>query len=257
MDLSFLDEIKIPVPLKLTREGISESQLKATVVKAYTEAVHMFYKQLFTRQLVSNFMETGETPHLPNDPTLRAIAERASENISSKPPYILLTVNPREDIKLNELKSKVEKYVGRSIVTSFAYVYEVRDVDSGLHCHILFQYKGKPYDVKRCTKNTFKNITNVDNPHCLNFKYVEEANLFDKYQYLLGNKTEKKLKSVNATKLYRLTNNLQPIYESNPTLPCRVALKTGPPETVPRIAFETESPQPVPEATEAQVWNSK
>ena len=203
----------------------SNSHLKLDVInRAYNDACYQFYKTLFTREFVRQYMEDGKVPIEPDNKKQLAYIESSIQNTITKPPYILLTVNPRLDVPLSSLIKKIKKFAKRKIVFKYAYVYEVRDVDKGLHCHMLLQYTCKPYDFKRSAKSTFKDICDVSNPSILNIKYVNECDLESKYNYLLGDKKEKKQKGVEATKAYRIKNKLQLIYESRPPLPCRPAV---------------------------------
>jgi len=202
--------------------GLSESMKLKTRKKAYCDAYMTFYKTIYLRSMVGQFMSEGKVPNADLDPTMRQLIEYQINQTVTKPPYIFLTVNPSPDITLPELKKAIEKFIKKKSITLYFYVFEVRDKDSGLHCHILLKYINiKPFDFKRSAKNTFKNVCDSSNPHCLNFKFIECAILPDKIQYLLGEKQDKKLKGVSYSKEYRVTHKLQEFYESSPPFPCR------------------------------------
>lgn len=233
---------------RLTQTIISQSEQNATIKKAYTDALYQFYKTMFLRDMVSNVAERGVFPIKSDLTMIRDVHERTTDRLTSKPPYMLITVNVKTDIKLSLLMKKVEKFVKKKTITSYAYCYEVRNSSGGLHCHLLVHYTPKPYDFKRSTKNTFKHLCDVNNPSCLNFKFVEEDNLLSKYKYINGEKSDKKNASVLASAKYREENKLSQIYESSPPLPCRATLIEAP---APSEASVTP-PSPPPEGVVVQ-----
>lgn len=194
-------------------------------LKAIADAQYQFLKTGFLRQYIANFMEDGTLPFKMETIEGIKLMEQAADRMSTKPPYILLTINPREEIELLEFKKKVEKFADRKIVSRYAYVFEVRKKDKGLHCHMLVQYDCKPYDFKRAARSTFKNVCEVNNPCILNIKYVSLDQLDSKMNYLKGEKSDKKNKSVKYTRRYRRKHELEAMYQSNPKLaivPCGV-----------------------------------
>lgn len=211
-----------PPPAPMPNSVLNSSEVEKILKKSYTDALHQFYKTMFLRDMVANVAD-GKFPVHTNNSLINDVHERTHDRFTTKPPYILITVNLKTDVTLQSLMKAVSKFVKKKTVLSYAYVYEVRSVDQGLHCHLLVHYSPKPYEFKRSTKSTFSKLCDVNNPHCLNFKFVELDKISSKYSYLLGNKSDKKSKSVSATKLYREKHSLLPIYESNPPLPCRVA----------------------------------
>lgn len=197
---------------------------KEAEVYGYREACKAFYKALYTRQIYNDFVETGAVPYMPKDENRKKLIEKAHDAVSSKPPYMMLTINIRPNETMDKLRKSVEKFVNRKIVAKYFYVYEIRKApDRGLHCHMLVQYNCKPYEFKRCAKSTFKKVCDSNNPSVLNFKFVQEDLLPSKIGYLLGDKQDKKKPGVKATIEYRKLNNLEDYYESNPQFPCRVA----------------------------------
>lgn len=212
--------------LDLTNNLISAPQvdLEEIHLKAYKDATYQFLKQVYLREHVAQFMEDGSLPSLPNDDRMVELLEKARDRTITKPPYILLTVNAQPGISFEKFRTKVEKYVTRSIIDAYLYVYEVRATDGGgLHCHALLKYNCKPYDFKRNAKSTFKNVCAVNNPSVLNIRYVENDKVESKINYLLGHKCDKKRKSMEIIKAWREANNISAYFESNPRLPCRVA----------------------------------
>ena len=63
------------------------------------------------------------------------------------------------------------------------------------------------------TKNTFKGITNVDNPQILNIQHIGHDFAKDKDEYITGVKTaEGKDKKQEIDTLFRKKNNLESVY---------------------------------------------
>lgn len=201
---------------------ISINEAKEIILKAERDALYAFYKSLFQRQYVSDFMSEGILPHDHANEDQMEVIRRARDMVVSKPPFALITVNPYKQITLDELTKYVLKFVDRKIIDNYMYVYEVRKSDmSGLHCHMLVKYNCKPYDLKRNLKSTFKNICDESNPHILNIKYISDDILPSKIEYLKGNKKDAKKEGVLATIKYRTENGLCPVYNSTPPISCR------------------------------------
>lgn len=207
---------------------LTDEEKVEVLKKAEKDALYGFYKSLFMRQYITDFMTDGKTPleHLESN-SQKVIIDRAMNAVQSKSNYCFLTVNAYPHISQDILTKSVNKFVNRKgIVSSYFYVYEVRKPNyDGLHCHIIFYRKGKPNDIKRGAQSTFKDICNVSHPEILNIKYPSEDIIQDKISYLLGEKKESKQKGVEATIAYRTEYNLCPYYESTPPLPCRGAEK--------------------------------
>lgn len=210
--------------LKNKLNDITLEDIKKVHKKAYLESLQCFYKTAYLREHVRRFAEDGSLPYTPDDPSLREMLHNQANTLISKPPYMLLTINPKTD-DLESLQKSVKKFIKKKTIKHYLYCYEVRKQNAGLHCHILLEYDDKPYNFKRGTKNTFKNICDVNNPHILNFKFIELDHIQSKIDYLKGDKKESKQEGVKATILYRTEKDLLPIYESNPPFPCRVAVE--------------------------------
>lgn len=206
---------------KPEEKGINNSEKLTLRKKAYSDAYLQFYKTIYLRSMVGQFMTDGIVPNIDIDPTMKKLIDYQINQTITKPPFLMVTINPRPDVILNDLKKSILKFVSKKSVIQYFYVYEVRNEDGGLHCHVILKYEIKPYDFKRSAKNTFKNICDSSNPSCLNFRFIEEELLDSKINYLLGNKRERKLKGVEHSIAYRKKYNLEDYYESSPPLPCR------------------------------------
>lgn len=205
---------------------ISDEELQQINKKAYMDATLKFLTTAYMREHVRVFAEDGTLPLIPDDPKLLDMLNNQADALAQKPPNILITINPRADVSLRDLVKVVDKLIKKKTITHYAYVYEVRKENEGLHCHMLVKYDDKPYNFKRGVKNTCKNICDSNNPNILNFKFIPEEHLLQKFKYILGEKKSSKMSGVNYTIEYRKRHNINNIYESNPLFPCRVAVKT-------------------------------
>ncbi len=134
--------------------------------------------------------------------------------------FVFITINPNDTTTLTQLQEKVEKFVNRNMFSAYRYVYEQRgstekDMGQGFHAHILLKRNldYKPSKIALNTKNTFKGITNVDNPKILNIQHIGHDFAQDKDEYMTGVKTgEGKDKKQEIDKIFRKKNNLESVY---------------------------------------------
>lgn len=136
--------------------------------------------------------------------------------------YCFITVNPKPNTTLSDFQKIIEKAVERNIFTAFRYVYEQRgscieDKGKGFHCHILCKrnLNYKPSKVSSNLKNTFKKVTNVDNPSLLNIQHIGEDFAKDKNEYIISVKTGKgKDVKQEIDVVWRQAEGLQTVYSS-------------------------------------------
>lgn len=198
--------------------SIKKSDMDKINKKAYLDATYQFLKTSYYREHVRVFCEEGILPLIPDNPSLKLMLDNQAKAVCTKPPYLFITINPRSDVTLIQLQKHVNKLVSKKTITHYAYVYEVRKKGEGLHCHLLVMYNDKPHNFKRGVKNTMKNITDVNNPQILNFKFCAKEILSQKIEYMLGDKKDSKLSGVEDSVLYRKENKLKEIYHSEPPL---------------------------------------
>lgn len=109
--------------------------------------------------------------------------------------YFWITINPSPNITLKELQKEVERYVKRTFIKSYIYVYEQRgseanekNIGEGVHSHILIERdmsaNVSPYDIQKRTRVAFKNICDSQNKSILHFKQMPEEYIIDKFNYL-------------------------------------------------------------------------
>ena len=148
--------------------------------------------------------------------------------------YAFITISPKSNTTLDEFKKLVEKWVNRSIFTEYLYVFEQRgvsedEIGKGFHAHALVKrnLNYKPSKIKELTKNSFKNVCNVQNPACLNIKWISSNYVLDKQGYLLGEKSDEgKPEKQDIDKVWRLQKGLQPFYKSSTFKLRKIIFKT-------------------------------
>ncbi len=134
--------------------------------------------------------------------------------------YCFITINPNKDVDLNTFREKIDKFVKRNMFQSYRYVLEQRgattdEAGKGFHAHILLKRNldYKPSKIVVNTKNSFKGITNVDNPAILNIQTIGEDFAKDKDEYMNGVKTgEGKDEKQAIDIVWRKDNNIESVY---------------------------------------------
>ncbi len=134
--------------------------------------------------------------------------------------YVFVTVNPNATTDFATFREKIEKFVKRNMFLEYRYVYEQRggteqEAGRGFHAHILLKRNldYKPSKIILNTKNTFKGITDVNNPDVLNIQIIGKEFCLDKNEYMTGLKTgEGKDMKQQIDKLWREQNNLDAVY---------------------------------------------
>lgn len=135
--------------------------------------------------------------------------------------YLWLTVSPKPSIEFDDFKSRVEKAVTRTMFSDYLYVYEQRgteqtaDIGEGFHAHILLKRNldYKPCKVITNIKNTFKDMTIVDNKEIFAWYWCSNEYKLDKVEYITGLKTaEGKDEKQIGDKLWRKYNDLETFY---------------------------------------------
>lgn len=198
------------------------------LTKAYDKARFEFAVCMFKREMVSHYMDTGTVPFKNISEVHQVMIDNQYHRNSTKSPFYFLTINPRPGVYFGDFTKVVEKVLSKKTITHYAYAYEVRKyedgIPSGIHCHILLEQTLKPHDFKKGVKSTCKHICDSNNPNVLNFKNIEPDSILQKLEYLAGDKKDSKLQSVADTILWRNENMpiIQPLYESNPSISCRV-----------------------------------
>lgn len=148
--------------------------------------------------------------------TIREQAAQKHNNL-----YLWLTVNPKSDIKFDDFKCRVEKAVNRAMFSDYLYVFEQRGTEDqcnlgdGFHAHMLLKRNldYKPCKVITNIKNTFKDMTMVDNSEIFAWWWCSDQYKKDKVEYITGLKTaEGKDEKQIGDKLWRKYNDLETFF---------------------------------------------
>jgi hypothetical protein len=134
--------------------------------------------------------------------------------------FCFITISPKESVSLANFKKTVEKAVARNMFTSYLYVYEQRGKNTdekgkGFHAHILVKrnLNYKPSKVANNLKNTFKDMTNVNNPQLLNIQHIGNDFAKDKVEYITSLKTDEgKDVKQEIDVIWRQAEDLLPFY---------------------------------------------
>jgi len=127
--------------------------------------------------------------------------------------YYFVTVAPKTGTTLEELKSKVEKYINRRMVCGSMYSFEWTK-EKQVHVHlIVHQIESSDRDFRKNTKNTFKNL--VGNLTCIDVRAIPEDWLDDKKAYIMGEKwDDDKQEMIEYDKQKRIDEGLSPYYQT-------------------------------------------
>lgn len=127
--------------------------------------------------------------------------------------YFWITVNPNSSVTLGELKKEVERYVKRTFIKSYIYVYEQRgsennekEIGQGIHAHILIERdmsaNVSPYDIQKRTRIAFKSVCDSQNKSILHFKQMPEEYIIDKFNYITNKNLDEEHKDKEEKQEY-------------------------------------------------------
>lgn len=144
--------------------------------------------------------------------------------------YFWMTINPKPGITLKELQKEVERFVRRTFIKSYIYVYEQRaseknekSIGEGLHTHILIERdmsaNVSPYDIQKRTRIAFKNVCDSQNKSILHFKQMPEEFIIDKFNYITNKNLDEEHKDKEEKqeydKIWREKNLIKNFYALN------------------------------------------
>jgi len=133
------------------------------------------------------------------------------QNLSN---YAWITVNPKKDVSLEQLLKAVKKMYSHKWISRYMYIFEIGD-NGHNHSHGLIKFDEFPrHKVVTQTKNSVKQICDINNSHCFCIRFVTEDVAYDKVQYMLGLKASNKMDAVQATEKWRADNNIEKYYIS-------------------------------------------
>lgn len=155
---------------------------------------------------------------LENQDLKQRIREKKAAEAQSN--YVFITVNPKKDVDFEKFRELCEKFAQRKMFKKSWLVFEQRgkteeELGKGFHAHIecVRNVDYKPSQVIRNTRNTFKNVCNLQIEETLKIQHHGEDFHKDKMEYIDGVKTgegkeEKQIMDV----IFRKNKNLQVIY---------------------------------------------
>lgn len=137
--------------------------------------------------------------------------------------WLWLTVSPNDKIKFEDFQKKVTLFAKRKMFKDYFYVYEQRgqhkeEIGKGFHCHFLLKRNimYKQNKIISNSKNTFKNMTTVNDFQIFNYHWCPDEYLKDKLEYMQDmnkhgqEKNSKQLMDI----LFRQKKNLKEYYKN-------------------------------------------
>lgn len=216
----------------LAKKAINQVLLKKLVYK-FTEEIEDDPEKFFTESLQRfthsddkrNYYEPYEGVTDENQvyvDVLNSIKEKKNACSST---HVFITVNPRSDVPLNIFRKKLEKSLNKKWCTAHIAVIEQRSEDiltagQGFHAHMLIVRGTEPSKLRREIKNTFKDICDVDNIHCLNIQFRKGDGVKKGINYIKGIKKDKDKDAKLAIDIkWREQNNIPHLIEKGELKP--------------------------------------
>ncbi len=134
--------------------------------------------------------------------------------------WLWLTVSPNDKVEFLDFKKKIESFANRKMFKEYFYVFEQRSQEKetagmGFHAHLLLKrnISYKQNKIVSNSKNSFKNMTKVNDFNIFHFHWCPDEYLDDKMEYMTGAKTgsEKDIKQLIDV-IFREKYNLDNYY---------------------------------------------
>lgn len=148
-----------------------------------------------------------------------AIISEKSEKIGKSEKFFWVTVNPKTDVDLKTLIKCQQKMINKKWIDVYSYVYETT-TNNHIHTHTLIKAQYEPARARKELASSVKDICDITNVHCFKFVVLDAEKAAQKLKYMLGEKKDSKLESVELTKKWREDNLLKEIYSSESPLSC-------------------------------------
>lgn len=187
------------------RELHSKARKKAQEKMMYTS-----YLNLYQAQLAADAVPDDQKWLKDIQDMDREVARLRKQKISHN--YFFVTVSPRPDTGLDDLRKKVEKYAKRKMTAGIMYNYEWNK-NGNVHSHMLvYQTSCSDSKFRENTKNTFKSL--VDNLYCIDIRPLPDDWVKDKADYVAGLKWDpEKDDMIETDKEMRKGYGLEPFYK--------------------------------------------
>lgn len=199
-----------------TKTELWKAEIENAEAKAIMKAIENA-KSLVIRQQI----EDGNWEGLPDRlQELYAQIRNRNGNGGAIYSHYWVTLNVAPGVLLDDVKSKVRKFVNRKMCASTEWVYEQRgstedEMGKGLHVHMLVR-PAKPIGLtqfRRNTVSTFKTL--VGNEKAVDVRPCKAQSDVDKRRkYMSGEKDDpEKMKKCAVDKMWRSKNNLSDMYK--------------------------------------------
>lgn len=188
-------------------------------INARNKVIQQYYENIFRMEL-----ELGRAPkeliELHNKQ--KALKDEISlKNDTQLPPIMFVTINPRFDVEVDDLKEIMSKLVRKKWIEKYIYVFEQRGENAndikGAHIHLMLYRNGKrASQVIREISNTIKHITNINDDRIFNIRFVKEddQNVARCLNYITGKKAdEDKHQKQEIDKIFREKYGLKDYYQ--------------------------------------------
>lgn len=198
---------------------LSSQELAEIKSKAFKTAISKIYQAHYTEELMENeeFL-SSDKQYDDLRQTIKAMTEKKKSGNST---HIFFTVNTRPGTSVQNLLKKIIKCSNKKWVTDIAVVIEQRGEDQvhmgeGIHAHIIVNRGTEACKARRELKNTFKDLCDVENPHCLNIQWRKDSGVEKAFNYIKGIKKDKeKTAKMEIDKIWREKNNIKDYYQTD------------------------------------------
>lgn len=132
--------------------------------------------------------------------------------------WVMVTVNPKPDVSILTLRSRVDKFVGRTFAQMAIWAYEQRGEEitdiHGIHAHIFIKRDTKvsPARIKQFAQSDFTDI--VGNDKHIDIRWFKDEDSINGVNYVKGIKADPDKQTKREVDiLWRTMNELQNYYE--------------------------------------------
>lgn len=210
--------------LKLNEDNAPEEEFKLSKQHACYEASK---QKLLARKMDEIVKIQWEQGHIFKE--FKELYTKYKTNDKDNSKFIWLTINPRADVPLSQIMQVAKKYVKRTFIKTYYYVYEQRgsitnqkEMGTGIHIHLLLERNVeaniKVWDIKKRTKDSFRDITDVENSKIFYYKVMPEDYIVDKLNYMnnknLDQEHQDKLEKQEFDIEWRKKNKIQSNYST-------------------------------------------
>jgi len=205
-----------------TYKWILENEPISDYMNIYQKAKDDFlYKKIQSNMTIAFELKKLSPIHNQIYDERQALREEQAQRLGTL--WLWLTVSPHDKVQFTDFQKKVTQFSQRKMFKDFFYVYEQRgknkeEIGKGFHCHFLLKrdIKYKQNKIISNSKNSFKNMTNINDFNIFNFHWCPEEYLKDKIEYMTGSKTgcEKDTKQLIDV-LFRQKYNLNIYYNKD------------------------------------------